>query len=349
MPWTKIRPEFREQKALWDAAPTDRCIEYSLAICEALDHALTVDPNVFVMGQDVDAAGGMFGTTNGLHQKHGAHRCFDTPLAESAMTGVAVGAAMGGMRPVYLHNRPDFFFLTMDQLINHASKWHYMFAGAMNVPLVVWACIGRGWGSGAQHSQTLEGVFMQFPGLKFVMPSTAYDAKGLLLAAIADDNPVMVIEHRHNFRFKGPVPEEPYTVPIGKGVVRRSGADVTVAGISHMAIQALEAAEELAQEGIDCEVIDLRSLRPLDEEIVIESVRKTGRLVVTDTGWRRGGFTAEIAAVVAERAFDALKAPVRRVTCPDVPTPSGYTLEQAFYADKRDIIEAVRGTVPRKD
>ena len=348
MPWTKIEPVSEAMELPWISESTDRVLEYPEAIREALDHALSVDPSVFVMGQDVDVKGGMFGTTNGLQEKHGADRCFDTPLAEAGMTGVAMGAALGGMRPVFVHNRPDFFFLTMDQLVNHASKWHYMFGGAMSVPMVMWACIGRGWGSGAQHSQSLEGVFMQFPGLKFVMPSTAYDAKGLLLAAIADPNPVVVIEHRFNFKYKGRVPEKAYTVPIGKGIVRRPGTDVTIAAISHMAIEAVHAAEELDQSGISAEVIDLRSLRPLDEDIVLRSVEKTGRLVVADIGWKRGGFAAEIMAIVAEKGFHSLRAPVRRVTCADVPTPSGYTLEQAFYAGAKDIVDAVRAVVGGK-
>lgn len=345
MPWTKIHTGILEHEAFAPDEACDRLLDYSAAIHEALDTALRIDPSVFILGQDVDAPTAMFGTTRDFHRKYGPDRNFDTPLAEAGMTGIAVGAAMGGMRPVYMHNRPDFFYLCMDQLINAASKWHFMFGGAVSVPMVIWACIGRGWGSGAQHSQTLEGVFMQFPGLKFVMPSSAYDAKGLLLSAIKDPNPVMVIEHRHNFKYKGPVPEEPYTVPIGKGIVRRQGADVSVVAVSHMAIQAQLAADELAKEGIDVEVVDLRSLRPLDEDIILQSVRKTGRLVVADTGWKRGGVSAEVMAVALEHAFESMKAPARRVTCPDCPTPSGYTLEQAFYADKDDIIDAVRAVM----
>lgn len=342
MPWTRILPDPIQHAGLEGDVTCERWLEYPEAIREALDQALDIDPRVFIMGQDVDEGGCMFGTTKGLTAKYGAERCIDTPLAESGLMGVVVGAAMGGMRPVYMHNRPDFFYLCLDQLVNHASKWHYMFGGAVNVPLVVWACIGKGWGSGAQHSQTLEGVMMQFPGLKFVMPCTAYDTKGLLMAAIADPNPVVIIDHRHNFKFKGRVPEEPYQVPIGKGVVRKEGADVSIIAFSNMVIEALKAADALAEQGIDAEVIDLRSLRPIDEEIIIESVRKTGRLVVTDTGWRRGGVSAEVMAIVAEHAHDALKAPARRVTCPDVPTPSGYTLERAFYRDMNHIVEAVR-------
>ena len=346
MPWTKVMPEVSELEWLRETAPSERLLGYPQAIHEALDQALALDPRVFIMGQGVDDPGGMFGTTKGVNDKHGAERCFDTPLAEASMTGIAMGAALGGMRPVYMHNRPDFLFLTLDQLVNHASKWHFMFAGAISVPMVVWACIGRGWGSGAQHSQALQGTMMQYPGLKVVMPSTAYDAKGLMLAAIADSNPVLILEHRHNFKYKGMVPEKTYTVPIGKGVVRRAGSDVTIVGISNMVNEALLAAQDLATLGIEAEVIDLRSLRPLDEGIILTSLQKTGRLVVTDSGWKTGGVAAEVAAIVVEKGFDFLKAPVRRVTCPDVPTPSGYTLEQAFYAGKDDIIEAARNIVP---
>lgn len=341
-------PEVRELDWLREGETHERLLSYPEAIREALDQALTLDPRVFVMGQGVDDAGGMFGATKGLHRTHGPDRCFDTPLAEASMTGVAIGAALGGMRPVYIHNRPDFLFLTLDQLVNHASKWHYMFAGAINVPIVVWACIGRGWGSGAQHSQALQGTMMQYPGLKVVMPSTAYDAKGLMLAAIADENPVLILEHRHNFKYKGEVPENAYTVPIGKGVVRRPGADVSIVAISNMVNEALLAADELAGLGVDAEVIDLRSLRPLDEEIILTSLRKTGRLVVTDSGWKTGGVTAEVAAIAAEKGQEFLKAPVKRVACPDVPTPAGYTLEQAFYAGKDDIIEAARAIAQTK-
>jgi pyruvate dehydrogenase E1 component beta subunit len=301
------------------------------------------------MGQGVDDPGGMFGSTLNLHNRYGPERVFDTPLSENGLTGIAIGAAIGGMRPVHFHNRPDFLLLAMDQLVNHAAKWHYMFGGAMHVPLVVWACIGRGWGSAAQHSQALQGLFMHVPGLKLVMPSTCYDAKGLMLSAIADDNPVIIMEHRGNFKYKGLVPEPMYRVPIGKGVVRKPGKDVTLVAISHMAIEAYKAAEELAKDGIDAEVIDLRTLRPLDEEIILTSVKKTGRLVAADTGWRTGGVCAEIASFVAEKGFAFLRAPVRRVASPDVPTPAGYTLEEAFYAGMPGIVAAARELVEWKE
>jgi len=299
------------------------------------------------MGQGVDDPSGMFGATRDLHLRFGSKRVFDTPLAETALSGVAVGAALGGMRPVYFHNRPDFLLLAMDQLVNHAAKWHYMFGGATRVPLVFWACIGRGWGSAAQHSQALQGLFMHVPGLKLIMPATCYDAKGLMLAAIKDNNPVLILDHRMNFRQRGLVPQEPYTLPLGKGVIRRSGRDVTVVATSHLVSDAYAAAQELASEGIEAEVLDPRTLRPLDEELILSSVARTGRLVVADTGWKTGGVTAEISALVAEKGFSSLKAPIVRVANPDLPTPSGYTLEQAYYIGKDDIkagiVQAVRG------
>ncbi len=346
MPWAKIAPHL-EEAAHGDAArePSSRLIPYAEAIREAFDQALAADPRVFLMGQGVDDPSGMFGTTKGLAAVHGPARVFDTPLAETALMGVAVGAALGNMRPVYLHNRPDFLFLAMDQLVNHAAKWHYMFGGGLSVPLLVWTCIGRGWGSAAQHSQAIQGMFMHVPGLKLVMPSTSYDAKGLVLAAVADPNPVLIIEHRWNFKYKGMVPERMYRIPLGKGVVRREGSDVTVVGVSHLAVQAQQAADELAREGISLEVIDPRTLRPLDEELIVASVRKTGRLVVADCGWRVAGVAAEIAALVAERIGPGLKSPVRRVTSVDTPTPAGYTLEEAFYPGPADIVRAARETL----
>ena len=349
MPWSKIKAELNEPDFNNVAEKDDRIIPYADAIREALDQALSLDPSVFIMGQGVDDPSGMFGATFNLHEKYGKERVFDTPLAENGLTGIAVGAAIGGMRPVYFHNRPDFLLLAMDQIVNHASKWHYMFGGAVNVPLVIWACIGRGWGSAAQHSQALQGLFMHIPGLRLVMPATCHDAKGLMLSAIADNNPVILLEHRLNFKHKGFVPKDPYRVPIGKGIVRKPGKDISIIAASYMVTEAYNAALELAKEGIDAEVIDLRTLRPLDEELILTSVEKTGRVVVADTGWKTGGITAEISAVIVEKGFKFLKAPILRVACPDVPTPAGYTLEEAFYAGTSEIVMAVRKLVKREE
>jgi pyruvate/2-oxoglutarate/acetoin dehydrogenase E1 component len=345
MPWSKIEANCIEPDFTNECMDTGRLIAYPDAIREGLRQALALDPNVFIMGQGVDDPDGMFGAVRGLHKEFGRERVFDTPLAEAALTGVAVGAALGGMRPVYFHNRPDFLLLAMDQLVNHAAKWHFMFGGQVHVPMVVWACIGRGWGSAAQHSQALQGLFFHVPGLKLIMPSTCFDAKGLILSAIKDNNPVLIMDHRFNFRQKGIVPEAMYTVPIGKGIVRRPGKDVTVLAVSHLVVDAFNAAEELADQGVNAEVIDPRTLRPLDKELILDSVSKTGKLVIADSGWKTGGVTAEISAIVAEEAFSFLKAPIERVACPDVPTPAGYTLEDAFYIGKPEIKSAILKTI----
>jgi pyruvate dehydrogenase E1 component beta subunit len=245
------------------------------------------------------------------------------------------------MRPVYMHNRPDFILLAFNQLVTHASKIHFMDHGQTSVPLVIWSAIGRGWGSGAQHSQAIQGMLLGVPGLKIVMPSTPYDAKGLLLAAIADNNPVLVFEHRWLMKKTGVVPEAPYIVPLGSAVCRRPGRDLTVVGASHAVELAERAAAEVSRMGVEAEVIDLRTIKPLDHETVLESVRRTGRLLAVDTGWAIGGVCAELAALVAERAFESLRAPVRRIGLPDVPTPAGRTLEQFYYPDANRMAAAM--------
>jgi pyruvate dehydrogenase E1 component beta subunit len=249
------------------------------------------------------------------------------------------------MRPVFMHNRPDFVLLAFNQLVTHAAKFHFMDNGQTNVPVVVWAAIGRGWGSGAQHSQAIHGMLLGVPGLKIVMPSTPYDAKGLLLSAILDNNPVCVFEHRWLMKKDGVVPDGFYRVAIGKGVYRRRGKDVTIVGASHAIELGYQAATQLAAEGIDAEVIDLRTIKPLDEAIVLESLRKTGRIVVVDTAWMKGGLCAEVGCLAAEQGYADLKAPVARVGLPDVPTPAGYTLEQFYYPDAARIADAARGVV----
>ncbi len=342
----------------WDRAPIDiselekvsqpvgkgkREITYREAIKEALTQALEMDEHVFIMGEGVDDPAGIFGTTLGLHNVFGRNRVFDVALAENGITGVAIGAALAGMRPILVHARMDFLLLAMDQIINHAAKWRYMFGGTVNVPLTIRTIIGGGWGSAAQHSQSLQALFMHIPGLKVIMPSTPYDAKGLLTASIADGNPVIFIEHRWLYDHTGYVPEEAYTIPIGKGVIRREGKDVTVVAASYMVFEAGIAAESLEKEGIDVEVIDLRSLKPLDENIIFNSIKRTGKLVIADFGWKTGGISAEIAARASEKAFSYLKAPIQRVTLPDTPTPASPELEKPFYPRAPEIISAVRG------
>ena len=343
MPWTKILIE-RDVPA-YDDGKGGRKLSFPEAIKEALETALSRDERVFIMGQGVDDPAGMFGTTLNLHKKYGGNRVFDTPLSENALTGIAIGASLTGMRPVYIHNRPDFLLLAMDQIVNHASKWSYMFGGKVCVPLVIRAVIGRGWGSAAQHSQSLQGLFMHVPGLRLVMPSTPYDAKGLLITSIADNNPVIFIEHRWLYKSSGYVPEEVYSIPFGKAVVRRQGKDATIVAISYMVVEAMRAAEKLEKEGIDVEVIDPRTLRPLDEEQILNSVKKTGRLVIADTDWRTCGVSAEIAAQVSEKGLKYLKAPIQRVASPDVPTPASYVLEEEFYPGEKEIMDKVKGVV----
>jgi pyruvate dehydrogenase E1 component beta subunit len=266
----------------------------------------------------------------------------DSPIAENAMTGIVAGAAMTGMRPVYIHMRVDFLPMAADQMINHVAKWCYMTGGKVKVPLTIRAIIGRGWGSAAQHSQSLQSLFAHIPGLQVLMPASPYDAKGMLLASIAGDRPSLIIEHRWLYDQKEGVPEEPYLVLPGRALVRREGTHLTIAATSYMVYEAIRAAAELEKAGIKAEVIDLRSIQPLDEQTIITSVRKTGRLIVADTGWKLCGVGAEVAAIIAEHAHDALKAPVRRICLPAAPTPAGFSLEKAYYPTHEDIIRTAK-------
>ncbi len=345
MPWTNFLIEKQEPGFDEHAGQNARKLTVAQALREALSQAMTKDKNVYVMGQGVDDPSGMFGITLDLHKDYGSERVFDTPLSENALTGIAIGSAFAGMRPVYLHNRPDFMLLTMDQIVNHAAKWSYMFGGKSNVSMVIMAVIGRGWGSAAQHSQSLHGLFMHVPGLRLVMPSTAYDAKGLLATSIADNNPVIFIKHRWLFKHSGHVPEELYSIPFGKGIVRRKGKDVTIVAISYMVIEAIRAAQELEKAGYDVEIIDPRTLSPLDEDIILDSVKKTGRLIVVDTDWVTAGASAEIAAMVAEKGFEYLKTSVKRIGWPNTQIPASYVLEEAFYPGPEDIVNAVKEIV----
>jgi pyruvate/2-oxoglutarate/acetoin dehydrogenase E1 component len=343
MPWTKLQADAIGRDDSLLARKGDRRLTYREAIREASDQALEIDPSVFVMGEGVDDPGGIFGTTVDLDKKYGRDRVIDLPLAENGFTGIAVGAAIAGMKPILVHMRMDFLLLSMDQIVNHASKWRYMFGGRQNVPITIRSIIGRGWGSAAQHSQSLHGLFMHIPGLKLVMPSTAYDVKGLLLASIADEDPVMFVEHRWLYDHADHVPEDMYTIGLGKGRVVRKGTDVTILAISHMVPEALIAAKTLKEKHeISCEVIDPRTLRPLDEKIILRSIRKTGRLLIADYGWNTGGVSAQIASTIYEKAFSRLKAPIQRVCLPDVPTPAAPVLESAFYPGAKELIKSAR-------
>jgi acetoin:2,6-dichlorophenolindophenol oxidoreductase subunit beta len=324
-----------------------RQLTYAKAINEALDLCLAADPRVFLMGLGVPDPKGVFGTTLGLQAKYGGERVLDMPTAENGMTGVALGATLAGMRPVIVHQRLDFAVLAMEQMVNQAAKWRYMFGGQMGAPLVVRLIVGRGWGQGTQHAQSLQAWFAHIPGLKVVLPSTPSDAKGLLISAIEDDDPVIFIEHRWLHGVHGPVAEGLQREPLGKVRVARAGKDVTIAAMSYMTLEALRAAEFLAAEGIEAEVVDVRTLRPLDENGFLASVRKTGRLLVADTSWTFGGFSGELAALAAEKAFDALKCAPRRLGTADCPIPSTPALANLGYPRAEQIVDAVRSMLGR--
>lgn len=308
-----------------------RTLKYFEALLEGQAQCMEADENVYVMGLGVPDPGGVFGSTKGLLERFGTDRVMDMPLSENAMTGVAIGSAITGMRPVMTHQRIDFALTATEQIVNQAAKWCYMFDGKMTVPLVIRMIIGRGWGQGPQHSQSLQALFAHIPGLKVVMPTTPYDAKGLMIAAIEDNNPVIMLEHRWLYGVSDTVPEEPYRVPLDQARIMREGTDVTIVGISYMSLESLRAAELLEQQGVSAEIIDCRSLRPLDGDTITESVRKTGHLVIADTAHRAFGASAEISALVVENAFDDLKAPPVRVALPDHPTPTSPALADDYY------------------
>ena len=325
-----------------------RKIHYSLAINEALHQMMSSDESVFLMGQGVKSPWYVGNTAKDLLETFGPERIIDTPVSENAVTGAAVGAALVGMRPIVVHPRMDFMLYAMDPIVNEAANWHYMFGGSSSVPVVIWGIVNRGGEQAAQHSQAIHALFAHIPGLKVVMPSTPYDAKGLMISAIKDDNPVVYIDDRWLYNMDGDVPEEVYSVPIGKGIVRKRGKDVTLVSISYMVVESLRAAEAVERDGIDIELIDLRSIKPIDERIIFESVEKTGRLVIVDAAWKTCGVAAEIAALVAENVFDKLKCPIRRVTLPDVPAPASSALETVYYLSVQQIVQTVQEIVGLK-
>jgi pyruvate/2-oxoglutarate/acetoin dehydrogenase E1 component len=322
-----------------------RQLSYGDAIREATDQAMAADASVYVMGLGVTDPKAIFGTTAGLEGRYGSKRVMDMPVAENGMTGVAIGSALAGMRPLMIHQRIDFALLAVDQIVNNAAKWHYMFNGAQSVPLVIRLIVGRGWGQGPQHSQSLQATFGHVPGLKVVMPATPHDAKGLLIAAIEDPNPVIYIEHRWLHSTFGPVPEAYYTTPIGSCAIVRPGSDVTVACTSYGLLDALRAADALARDGIAAEIVDIRTVSPLDETTILASVLRTGRLVVVDTGWKSLGFAAEVVAMVSERAHGYLQAAPARVTAPDGYVPTSPGLADAYYPTALTVVNAVRATL----
>lgn len=329
-----------------------RLLSGNKAVAEAIRLELERDPNVFVMGEDVGAYGGIFGATEVLFQKFGPERIMDTPISETAFIGAAVGAAADGMRPIVELMFVDFFGVCMDQIYNHMAKIPYMSGGRIKLPMVLMTGVGGGYNDAAQHSQTLYATFAHLPGMKVVAPSTPYDLKGLMISAIRDDNPVVFMFHKtlqglgwmdQLDASVGHVPEEAYTVPIGKAKVVREGTDITIVGIQMTVHHALEAAKKLEQQGIQAEVIDLRSLVPLDRETILQSIKKTHRLLVVDEDYLSYGMTSEIAAIAAEDGLYDLDAPVKRLAVPDVPIPYSRPLEQFVLPNADKIfLEAIK-------
>jgi acetoin:2,6-dichlorophenolindophenol oxidoreductase subunit beta len=319
-----------------------RTLSIAAALNEALKQEMRRDANVFVTGEDVGVYGGIFGVTAGLLDEFGPERVRDTPITESAIIGLAVGAATAGLRPVAELMFIDFIGVSLDQLYNQAAKMKYMFGGKARLPFVLRTTCGAGMSAAAQHSQSLEAWFMHVPGLKVVAPSTPYDAKGLLLSAIRDDNPVVFIEHKMLYGVEGEVPEEDYTIPLGQADVKRQGSDVTVVATMAMVHKALAAAETLAQAGISVEVVDPRTLSPLDRDTILESVKKTRRAVIVHEAVKQAGPGAEIAATLAEEAFDYLDAPIKRVGAPFTPVPFSPALEKEFIPSEQQIVSAIQ-------
>jgi pyruvate/2-oxoglutarate/acetoin dehydrogenase E1 component len=311
------------------------------AIRKGLQEALETDDRVFLMGEDIGAYQGSYAVTRGFFEEFGPERIRDCPIAESVIIGSATGAAMAGMRPIVEMMTINFMLLAIDQVVNHAAKMSYMSNGQIKVPLVIRAVTGGGGRLGATHSQNFEGWYASVPGLKVCVPSNPYDALGLLRTAIADPNPVIFAEHSLLYGKRGEVPDEHYTVPMGQAAVRREGTDITLAAYGRMVYTSLEAAERLAERGVEAEVIDLRTLQPLDTDTIVQSVEKTNRVVIVEENWRTGGFSAEIASTVQEAAFDYLDGPVGRVNGHDVPAPYNATLEDLQIPDADRIIAEI--------
>ena len=320
-----------------------REITFAQALNEALDYEMSKDPKVVVMGEDVGVYGGIYGVTAGLYDKYGPERVIDTPIAESGFVGTGVGAAATGLlRPVVELMFIDFLGVTFDQIYNQAAKMRYMFGGKAKISMVLRTTCGAGFSAAAQHSQSLHAIFAHVPGLKVVMPSTPYDAKGLLISSIEDDDPVIFIEHKALYAIKGEVPEEPYSIPLGEADVKREGKDVTIVATAAMVHKSLEVAEKLEKDGISVEVVDPRTIVPLDVDTIINSIKKTGKLVVVDEGYPRCGFATDVAALAVNKTFDSLKAPVKIVTPPATPVPFSPVLESEWIPSSEKIEKAVR-------
>ena len=329
-------------------SPRAETITFTHAINQAIGLAMELDPSVICYGLGTTDPKAIFGTTAGLRERFGDARVFDMPTSENAMTGVATGAALGGLRPVMTHQRLDFFLLALDQLVNAAAKWHYMFGGQQSVPITIRLIVGRGWGQGPTHSQNLHAWFAHIPGLKVVMPATADDAKGLLLESIFDPNPVVFIEHRWLHNSVAAVPRGDYRVPIGRVRTMRKGKELSIVSMSYTTVEAMHAAEFLAQRfGISVEVLDLRTIRPLDWAGIFESVGRTGRLLALDTGFTTGSVAGEVVARVSMEMFSQLLAPPRRLAMPDMPEPTSPALTRGFYVRAGQIVNTVLGMLGR--
>ncbi len=326
-----------------------RRVRYAEALREALVRAMERDPAVFVLGEGVPDPGAIFGTTRGLRERFGPRRVQDTPVSEGAMTGVAIGAALAGLRPVMVHQRMDFLFLALDQLLNNAAKWRYMFGGRFSIPLVVRAIVGRGWGQGPQHSQSLQAILAHVPGLEVVLPATPADARGMLLAAIEDPDPVVVVEHRWLYGMEEVLDPQPEPAPLRGARIRRRGRDATLAAFSYLVVEALEVAHRLAPLGIELEVVDLRCASTLDLDTLAASIRRTRRLCVLDTAWTAFGVSAEVAAAATERCFDALAAPPVRIGLPRGYPATSSDLAAGFYPTPETIAAAVLDLVGASD
>lgn len=326
-----------------------REITYLEAVREALTQEMERDERVFIIGEDVGVYGGAFGVTLGMVEKFGEQRVIDTPISELGIAGAITGAALHGMRPVGEIMFMDFTTLATEQLVNQAAKIRFMFGGNATVPFVLRTPAGSGTGAAAQHSQSLENWFVHVPGLKVVMPSTAYDVKGLLISSIRDNNPVIFVEHKLLYKTKGVVPEEPYTIQLSTAEVKREGKDLTIVAYSIMIHRSLEAAEQLSEEGIEVEVVDPRTLNPLDKETIIQSVMKTGKVLVVHESSKTGGYGGELVAVIAEsEAFDFLDGPIKRLAGRDIPIPYNRNLEYHTVPQVEDIVEAARELVLRR-
>lgn len=321
---------------------------FAQAVNDALQVAMEIEPRVVCFGLGVDDPKGVFGTTLGLKERFGAERVFDIPTAENAMTGIGVGMAIRGVRPVMTHQRLDFALLSIDQLVNNAAKWHFMFGGQRRVPLTVRMIVGRGWGQGPTHSQNLQAWFAHVPGLKVVMPTTPADAKGLLLSSIFDDNPVVFLEHRWLHNLRGEVPAGDYRVPLGKARVLREGRDVTIVATSYMTVEAIHAADFLAPHGIACELIDLRTVRPIDWAAIAGSLSRTRRLMVLDTGHETGSLAAEIIARMSIEHWDDLAAAPVRLAAPDFPEATSPALTRGYHVRAEHIADGVARLLGRQ-